>query len=246
MTRITEKHIAEDVEIVIGCDFHPSFERIAIVDTTTGEIIRKTLTHSDGEAHRFYESLRGKKVVVGIESCGNTGWFEQMLGEMGHELWIGDAARIRAMEVRQQKTDDRDALLIQDLMVIGRFPAIWVPTPAERDTRQLILHRHRLVQMRTRVKNQLQHLALTWASRKNTSCGPRPDASCWNSCRSPTGRPGGAMISCRCWMSWMKRLPCSPKLSNSKPRPIPRRNCYAAIPGSDLSPHWPLCSPSAR
>lgn len=166
MNRITEKRIPEDVEIVIGCDFHPSFERIAIVDTKTGEITRKSLTHANDEARLFYEGLRGKKVVVGIESCGNTGWFEHMLAEMGHELWIGDAARIRAMEVRQQKTDDRDALLIQDLMVIGRFPAIWVPTPAERDTRQLVLHRHRLVQMRTRVKNQLQHLALNMGIQK--------------------------------------------------------------------------------
>jgi len=166
MKGITEKRITEDVEIVIGCDFHPSFERIAMVDTRTGELIRKTLTHADDEARRFYQSLRGQKIVVGIESCGNTGWFEQMLAEMGHELWIGDAARIRAMAVRDQKTDDRDALLIQDLMVIGRFPAIWVPTPAERDTRQLIIHRHRLVQMRTRVKNQLQHLALNLGIQK--------------------------------------------------------------------------------
>src|SRR5262249_59470830 len=31
---------------------------------------------------------------------------------------------------------------------------------AERDLRQLLKHRHTLVQMRTRVKNQLQHIAL--------------------------------------------------------------------------------------
>ena len=29
-----------------------------------------------------------------------------------------------------------------------------------RDHRQLLVHRHRLVQLRTRVKNELQHLAL--------------------------------------------------------------------------------------
>jgi transposase len=89
-----------------------------------------------------------------------------MLGEMGHQLWVGDAARIRAMQVRKQKTDDRDALHILDLMVAGRFPDIWVPTPAQRDTRQLLVHRHRLVQMRTRVKNQLQHLALNHGVQK--------------------------------------------------------------------------------
>lgn len=160
------KRITDEVELVMGCDFHPSFERVAILDTRTGEISRKTLTHGEGDARGFYESLRGKNVVVGMESCGNSWWFEQMLTQMGHQLWVGDAARIRAMAVRKQKTDDRDALHILDLLVSGRFPDIWVPTPAERDLRQLILHRHRLVQMRTRVKNQLQHLALNHGVQK--------------------------------------------------------------------------------
>jgi transposase len=160
------KRITDDVQWGIGCDFHPSFQRIAILDTKTGEVVTRKLTNGDGDARRFYESLRGQKTVVGIEACGNCWWFEQMLGEMGHQLWIGDAARIRAMEVRKQKTDERDALHILDLMCSGRFPDIWVPTPAQRDTRQLILHRHRLVQMRTRVKNQLQHLALNHGVQK--------------------------------------------------------------------------------
>ena len=160
------KRITNDVEMVMGCDFHPSFEVIAILDIKTGELSKKRLTHADGDARRFYESRHGKKVVVGMEACGNSWWFEQMLAELGHQLWIGDAARIRAMEVRKQKTDDRDALHILDLMVTGRFPDIWVPTPAQRDIRQLILHRHRLVQMRTRVKNQLQHLALNHGVQK--------------------------------------------------------------------------------
>jgi transposase len=167
------KRITDDVEMVVGCDFHPSFEVIAVLDCKTGEIERKKLTHADGDARCFYESVRGKKVVVGMESCGNTYWFEQMLGEMGHQLWVGDAARIRAMAVRKQKTDDRDALHILDLLVSG-FPDIWVPTPAERDLRQLIVHRHRLVQMRTRIKNQLQHLALNHGVQKKYKLWSKP------------------------------------------------------------------------
>jgi transposase len=40
------------------------------------------------------------------------------------------------------------------------FPQIWVPSPENRDLRQLLWHRHRLVQMRTRIMNQLQALAM--------------------------------------------------------------------------------------
>ncbi|HKD13749.1 MAG TPA: IS110 family transposase [Candidatus Angelobacter sp.] len=160
------KLITNDVKLVIGCDFHPSFQRIAILDRETGELSKKTLLHGNGEARRFYEGLRGQSVVVGIESCGNTLWFEQILAEMGHRLVIGDAARIRAHVVRRQKNDDRDALNILELLETERFPALWVPSPEERDLRALLLHRFKLVQMRTRIKNQLQHIALNYGFQK--------------------------------------------------------------------------------
>ena len=46
-----------------------------------------------------------------------------------------------------------------------RFPRIWVPSPENRDLRQLLWHRHRLVQMRTRILNQLQALAMNEGKR---------------------------------------------------------------------------------
>jgi transposase len=75
-------------------------------------------------------------------------------------LWIGDASRIRAAEVRQQKTDRRDAALLLKLLRENRFPRIWTPSAEQRDQRQLLLHRHKRVEMRVRVKNERQHLAM--------------------------------------------------------------------------------------
>jgi transposase len=76
-------------------------------------------------------------------------------------LWIGDSAKIRASEVRKQKTDERDAALILDLLLAKRFPKLWVPTTAERDLRQLLWHRHKLVRLRTMLGNQLHFLAMS-------------------------------------------------------------------------------------
>jgi transposase len=145
--------------VIIGCDFHPGFQQIAMVDTITGELKQLRLAHRE-EAERFYALLQGREVLVGIEACGYTQWFEQRLEQMGYRYQIGDAAAIRASYVRRQKTDRRDAGHILRLLVEGRFPALWVPTAAERDARQLIVHRHKRVQMRTRVKNQLHALAM--------------------------------------------------------------------------------------
>ena len=142
---------------IIGCDFHPSFQQIAVVDLPTGEYTERRLTPE--EARQFYAELTGP-VLVGMEACGNTLWFERLLASLDIELRLGDAARIRAMEVRKQKTDRRDAELLLQLLREDRFPRVWVPTVQQRDTRQLLLHRHKLVGMRRQVKNELQHLAL--------------------------------------------------------------------------------------
>lgn len=144
---------------IIGCDFHPSFQQISMLDVETGEYTQKKLLHASGEAAEFYRSLQGE-VRVGIEATGSTRWFERLLDELGQELVMGDAAKIRASCVRRQKTDARDADQLLQLLERDQFPAIWVPSAEERDLRELVLHRHKLVQMRTRVKNQLQHVAL--------------------------------------------------------------------------------------
>jgi transposase len=145
---------------IIGCDFHPSYQQIAVLDLATGEMFEKALSHERKEEVRaFYAGLEGS-ARVGIEASGQSQWFERMLTELGHEVWIGDAAKIRASCERKQKTDRRDAELLLRLLAEDRFPRIWVPTAAERDDRQLLLHRHKLVRMRTQVKNQLQALAL--------------------------------------------------------------------------------------
>jgi transposase len=149
---------------IIACDYHPSFQQIAMLDESTGELSGRRLAHP-AEAEAFYRSLQGP-VRVGMEAVGNTLWFERLLAELGHELWVGDAARIRAAAVRRQKTNARDAAHMLQLMLQNAFPRIWVPSPAERDLRQLLLHRHKLVQMRTQVKNQLQHLALNQGLRR--------------------------------------------------------------------------------
>lgn len=150
---------------IVGCDFHPGHQQIAMVDTETGELVRRKLLHDRGEAQQFYRGLEAP-VLVGIEAVGNSLWFERLLEQLGHELWIGNAAEIRASYVRKQKTDRRDATHILNLLVEGRFPRIWAPNAEQRDGRQLLLHRHRLVQMQSRIKNELQHLALNQGVQK--------------------------------------------------------------------------------
>src|SRR5260370_2141879 len=148
--------------MIIGVDYHPSFQQIAFFVEETGECGERQLNHSDGEAERFYRDLkkRGISVRVGMEATGYSRWFERLLAELGFEVWIGDPAEIKTARVKEQKTDRQDARLLLRLMREDNFPRIWVPDPENRDLRQLLWHRHRLGQMRTRIINQLQARAM--------------------------------------------------------------------------------------
>lgn len=143
---------------IIGCDFHSRYQQIAALNRETGEMVKRRLSHEGDEVDKFYASLPCG-AVVGMEATLPAQWFERIIQRCGHQLWVGDAAKIRAAEVRKQKTDPRDARHVLELLLTDRFPRIWVPTPAERDLRQLLVHRHKLVRWRTQLHNQLTALA---------------------------------------------------------------------------------------
>ena len=147
--------------LVMGCDYHPGFQQIAYVGTETGElqerrlgIARKRSSDTAHSAKRRQEFESGWKRVdrrVGLNVCWpscslSCGW--------------GDAAKTHTKRVRKQKTDRRDPQLLLGLMLENHFPRIWVANWENRDLRQLLWHRHRMVQMRTRLMNQLQAVAL--------------------------------------------------------------------------------------
>ena len=100
--------------MIVGVDYHPSFQQIAFLIEETGEYDEQRLNHEGGEAERFYRDLKRKgiRVRVGMEATGYSRWFERLLAELDFELWIGDPAEIAAKRVKKRKTDREDARLL--------------------------------------------------------------------------------------------------------------------------------------
>jgi Transposase/DDE superfamily endonuclease len=129
---------------IIGCDLHARQQTLAMLETTTGEVVNLTLMHEGNEVRDFYSQLP-RPVLVGIEATGSMQWFLNLMEELGIECRVGHPATIRAAEPRKQKHDRRDAELILKLLMEKRFPAIWLPTKELLDLRALLLHRHQWV-----------------------------------------------------------------------------------------------------
>src|SRR6267154_1225327 len=64
--------------MIIGCDYHPRYQQIAMMDTATGELVERRLEHENGEARAFYASLL-KPVLVAHPSRFFEGWWESLV-----------------------------------------------------------------------------------------------------------------------------------------------------------------------
>ena len=147
--------------VYCGVDLHARLQTVAYCFTDDGEVHFKQLDHRKDDLRSFYSQFSGR-VIVGIETTGYSLWFEQLLEELGHEVWIGHAADIRHAARRRQKNDRRDAELILDLMVKGDFPKIHRRSLKSQEVLRLLRYRHRLVRMRTSAINSLHYLAISY------------------------------------------------------------------------------------
>jgi transposase len=146
--------------IYIGVDFHARQQTICYLTTETGELVTAALKHEPKTAVRtFYEQFSGQ-VIVGLEASGYSPWFERLLEELGHQVWLGDATEIRRRARWRQKNDRRDAELILDLMLHDEFPRLHRPSLQSREVMRMLRYRQKLIKMRTMSKNSLQSLAL--------------------------------------------------------------------------------------
>jgi transposase len=149
-----------DYRVYCGVDFHARQQTICSLTTEDGVMSTHELKHDNkAELKAFYGQFSGP-VLVGLEASGYSPWFEQMLEALGHEVWLGDATEIRRRARRRQKNDRRDAELILDLLIHDEFPRIHRPTPTSREILRMLRYRHKLVQMRTTIKNSLQALSI--------------------------------------------------------------------------------------
>jgi len=91
--------------VSIGCDLHTRYQQIALVDTDTGEMLRAVWNTGTERRERLWRA--GRAGASGDRSHGYTHG-SSATGGVGHELWMGDAAKIRR-QCAQAEEDARDA-----------------------------------------------------------------------------------------------------------------------------------------
>jgi transposase len=133
--------------LYIGVDIHARQQTLSYLDTSDGTTGQIELSHERDDIREFYSKFQGA-VIIGIEACGYTSWFEELIEQLGHQLLVGDAAEIRRLARRRQKNDRRDADLLLDLLVHDEFPALFRYSKESREVLRQLRYRHRHCQLK--------------------------------------------------------------------------------------------------
>ena len=98
---------------IIGCDLHARQQTLAMLDTTTGEVLEVTLKHEGDNVREFYSALP-RPVRVGIEATGSMQWFVNLMEELGIQCLVGNprsraGRRFLPSRARTARTSTRSA-----------------------------------------------------------------------------------------------------------------------------------------
>ena len=157
----------EDTKHFVGIDLHKSILQVCVLGTD-GEIVKE---------HRFRgESLEDGLAVVEwlgqwkhggrfcVEAVGMNRWFVNACQDQGLEIVVVDSTKID-LKMLGKKTDRRDAYELARRLRLGdidRNAVTYFPDDVEFGGRKLVRTRHRLVQLRQQIVNQVRAMLASY------------------------------------------------------------------------------------
>jgi transposase len=171
---------------------------VCLVDEA-GELVDHFAAPPDGDglAH-LAARLSGERVRAVIESMTGARFIHDTLEELGWEVLVADAQKVKGLAPLACKTDKIDARVLAELSWRDLVPAIWLPDPSIRRERELARYRLHLVRHRTTLKNRIHATLMTFGHPCPVSdLFGHAVASCSNGSRSRTrgGAPSTPALS---------------------------------------------------
>ena len=139
---------------VVGFDLHRN-RSVLVRMTPDGDVLGSVRFANDAQV--LIEQLRaaGESPAVVLEATYGWYWAVDALRAAGASVHLAHPLGVKGFAYRRVKNDFRDAADLADLLRMGRLPEAWIAPPEVRDRRELVRHRHKLVQLRSSLKAQV-------------------------------------------------------------------------------------------
>jgi transposase len=145
-------------ESEVGLDLHKNFCMLALVDRNGSCLRFDRLVNNTAVLDGYFRNVPGSFRVT-FESTRNWYWLADYCQERDIDFILSNPAMNRAIAHVHAKNDKYDARTLAQLTQAGLIAKSYVPEKTIRHLRELIYHRTRLVNIRTRLKNRI-HVTL--------------------------------------------------------------------------------------
>ena len=145
-----------------GLDLSRARLDVCLIDDA-GDVVGRTAAPPDADGLRHLaDKLRGQRVRAVIESMTGARFVHDTLEELGWEVLVADAQKVKGLAPLACKTDRIDAEVLAVLSHRDLVPAVWLPDPSVRRERELARYRLHLVRHRTTLKNRIHATLMTF------------------------------------------------------------------------------------
>ena len=147
-----------NLPVFVGIDYHQKVVQVCVMDQQR-KILANQSVGNDPEAVLRVVAPFGSNVHAAIEASTGAAEFAEQL--ITHYNWSVDLAHpgyVARMKQTPDKSDWTDAKLLADLTRAGYIPRVWLAPQYIRDLRELVRHRHGLVEQRKQSKLRLRAL----------------------------------------------------------------------------------------
>jgi len=147
-----------NLPIFVGIDYHTKTIQVCVIDQQRKILANQSVENSPEAVFRIVAPF-GSNVHVAIEACtGAADFAEQLTTKYPWHVELAHPGYVARMKQTPDKSDWTDAKLLADLTRAGYIPRVWLAPKPIRELRDLVRHRHGLVQQRTQVKLRLRAL----------------------------------------------------------------------------------------
>ncbi len=135
------------------------------LDESGRKVQTKHLPTDPVQIQQYFAKLPGKHRAV-VECTTGWYWLSDLCQELSVDLMLAHAKQLKAIAYAKVKTDAVDALTMAQVLRLGFIPEAHQISRARRGLRDLLRHRLRLVETRSRLQTQAQAVLL------KTNAGP--------------------------------------------------------------------------
>jgi transposase len=205
-------------KMTAGLDFGDKYSYLCIIDQESGEVVEEGRLRTSPEIFRRRFASEQSPMRIAIEAGTHSPWVSRVLEELGHEVLVANARKLRLIYANKRKTDEVDA---ENLARLARVdPKLLYPLKHRGEQSQahmaIIRSRESLVSCRTQLVN---HVPKERSNPSEEGCPrARPGASTRgqpNTSPRHSGRPSGP--------SWSRSLrspsASEPTTESCKPSP---------------------------